>query len=315
MIGLSGEQARGPQHPRSSSPGPGCGPPPGLPSTGLGCAQGSGSSASASLAGAHLFSLQPLAALLHLGQVGQPSSQVDESRRPALGPNVAGDVITSSSRSSALTCTIASTSRMVARTFCCPALPLACPFDQPGDVKRNSTPGWNGFSLDKLTHPRATQPGGLEQPRCPTFGSIVQKGKLAAWAWGHWPPGIERVDFAHCFGSPTIPALSMGSKSTWRPFAASSDPSASHSFSPHKEDWETAIRRSPSPAAPLEPAPPVESLRAPRLPPVPQPQDHPSQAPDPAPPVSDRPGRPLLVRAAVWASGSVTRQLPTGSDP
>ncbi len=43
----------------------------------------------------------------------------------------------------------------------------------------------------------------------PTLGSIVQKGKLAAWAWALATRALKRVDLP-TLGSPTIPALSMG---------------------------------------------------------------------------------------------------------
>ena len=42
----------------------------------------------------------------------------------------------------------------------------------------------------------------------PTLGSIVQKGKLAAWAWALATRALKRVDLP-TLGSPTIPALSM----------------------------------------------------------------------------------------------------------
>ena len=42
----------------------------------------------------------------------------------------------------------------------------------------------------------------------PTLGSIVQKGKFAAWAWAFATRALNKVDFP-TFGSPTIPALSI----------------------------------------------------------------------------------------------------------
>ena len=42
----------------------------------------------------------------------------------------------------------------------------------------------------------------------PTLGSIVQKGKLAAWAWALATRALKRVDLP-TLGSPTIPALSI----------------------------------------------------------------------------------------------------------
>ena len=44
----------------------------------------------------------------------------------------------------------------------------------------------------------------------PTFGSIVQKGKLAAVAFALATKALNNVDLP-TLGSPTIPALSMGS--------------------------------------------------------------------------------------------------------
>jgi hypothetical protein len=42
----------------------------------------------------------------------------------------------------------------------------------------------------------------------PTLGSMVQKGKLAAWAWALATRALNRVDLP-TLGIPTIPALSM----------------------------------------------------------------------------------------------------------
>jgi len=238
------------------------------------------SSASASFAGAHLF-LQPLAALLQPGQgrPGSPSSRlISSASRP--GFNVAGGTwITSSSRSKAPHCTIASTSRMVARNLC-PALPLARPFDQPGDVNENSTRGWK-ISLEAATHPRATSGRGSGTARCPPIG--LDRAERGNWrlGLGIGHQGIEKGWICHVAAADDSGFEASGAKFYVAPLRRiPPTPAASHSFRRHRK---TGNQRSRSPISrrTLEPARRCERS-APTVALFPSP-DHPSPAPDPPP--------------------------------
>ena len=90
--------------------------------------------------------------------------------------------------------------KLVAETFS-----LACALHQAGDIDEfdSSRNDLLGFREPASFSRRSS--GTLTMPR---FGSMVQKGKFAAWAFRVRVTALKRVDLP-TLGSPTIPALSI----------------------------------------------------------------------------------------------------------
>mmetsp|Transcript_22510 Transcript_22510/g.47371 ORF Transcript_22510/g.47371 Transcript_22510/m.47371 type:complete len:266 (-) Transcript_22510:135-932(-) len=102
------------------------------------------------------------------------------------------------------TWTMASHSRMLAKNWLPRPSPLEAPATRPAMSTNESEVGTTFFdaeispSFSSLSSGTATTP---------TFGSIVQKGKLAACAWLSFMSALNRV-LLPTFGSPTMPVLS-----------------------------------------------------------------------------------------------------------
>src|SRR6478672_10469486 len=110
--------------------------------------------------------------------------------------------ITSSFSKQRTTCVIASTSRMWARNLLPRPSPLAAPATRPA-MSTNSTAV--GMTFCGLTMSDSALRRGSGTGTTPTFGSIVQKGKLAA-AMPALVSALNRVDLP-TFGRPTMPHL------------------------------------------------------------------------------------------------------------
>ena len=108
--------------------------------------------------------------------------------------------VTFSSSKQRSTCKIASVSRILAKNLFPNPSPLLAPFTRPAistisTVVGTMRPGWtSSASLVKRSSGTVITP---------TFGSIVQKGKLAAWAFA-FDKQLKSVDFP-TFGRPTMP--------------------------------------------------------------------------------------------------------------
>ena len=135
----------------------------------------------------------------------RPSSRLITSASRA-GSTLPDTWMTSSSSKQRTTWTIASTSRMLARNLLPRPSPWLAPFTRPAISTNSTRVGTSSFELEMA---ESLAKRGSGTATTPTLGSIVQKGKLAAWAWALATRALKRVDLP-TLGSPTIPALSMG---------------------------------------------------------------------------------------------------------
>lgn len=126
-----------------------------------------------------------------------------------------------------LTCTMESHSRMLARNLLPNPSPVLAPFTRPAMSTNSMLVGTSFFDFDRslsicihrllfccVLHSQWTLPRKALQlnkvPTCnlssgtattPMFGSMVQKGKFAAWAFAFLQMALNKVDCTHTEGS------------------------------------------------------------------------------------------------------------------
>ena len=100
---------------------------------------------------------------------------------------------------------MASTSRMLAKNLLPKPSPWLAPATKPAISTNSTRVGTISWLLESSASCCSRSSG---TDTVPTLGSMVQKGKLAAWAWALATRALNRVDLP-TLGSPTIPALSM----------------------------------------------------------------------------------------------------------
>src|SRR5690606_25310065 len=130
------------------------------------------------------------------------ASSVSMVSMSAIGSTLPATCTTSSFSKQRTTWVIASTSRMWARNLLPRPSPLAAPATRPA-MSTNSTAV--GSTLCGLTISASAFRRGSGTGTTPTFGSIVQNGKLAA-AMPALVSALKRVDLP-TFGRPTMPHL------------------------------------------------------------------------------------------------------------